>query len=118
MASQISKAQELRWAIAGALEELARSVTDLRRQTLDELRQAREQIAQYQPEVVKTAQRSAQMELRSPANGTVQQLAVHTVGGMVTPAQPLLSVVPEDEALEVTGLNKDIGFVRPASPRQ
>lgn len=57
------------------------------------------------------------MELRSPANGTVQQLAVHTVGGMVTPAQPLLSVVPEDEALEVTGLNKDIGFVRPG-PRQ
>jgi hemolysin D len=47
--------------------------------------------------------------------GTVQQLAVHTVGGVVTPAQPLLSVVPENEPLEVeaTVLNQDIGFVRP-----
>lgn len=115
LAGQRSKAQELRSAIAGAREELALSVTDLRRQTLDELRQAREQIAQYEPEVARTAQRNAQMALRSPANGTVQQLAVHTVGGVVTPAQPLLSVVPEDEALEVevTVLNKDIGFVRP-----
>ncbi|NID14096.1 HlyD family type I secretion periplasmic adaptor subunit [Luteibacter yeojuensis] len=114
LAGQRSKAQELRSAIAGAREELALSVTDLRRQTLDELRQAREQIAQYEPEVAKASQRNAQMELRSPATGTVQQLAVHTVGGVVTPAQPLLSVVPEDESLEVevTILNKDIGFIR------
>jgi multidrug efflux pump subunit AcrA (membrane-fusion protein) len=63
------------------------------------------------PEVTKAAQRNVQMELHSPANGTVQQLAVHTVGGVVTPAPPLLSVVPEDESLEVevTILNKDIG---------
>lgn len=114
LAGQRSKAQELRSAIAGARQELALAVTDLRRQTLDELRQAREQIAQYEPEVAKAAQRNAQMELRSPATGTVQQLAVHTVGGVVTPAQPLLSVVPEDELLEVevTILNKDIGFIR------
>ena len=44
----------------------------------------------------------------------MQQLAVHTVGGVVTPAQQLLAVVPGEEALEVeaTILNKDIGFVR------
>lgn len=65
-------------------------------------------------EVLVASQRNAQMALRSPANGTVQQLAVHTVGVVVTPAQPLLSVVPEDESLEieVTILNKDIGFIR------
>nr|WP_240732316.1 MULTISPECIES: HlyD family type I secretion periplasmic adaptor subunit [Dyella] len=115
LAAQRSKAQELRSAITGAREELALSVADLRRQTLDELRQAREQIAQYEPEVAKTRQRNAQMELRAPANGTVQQLVVHTIGGVVTPAQPILSVVPDDEPLEVevTILNKDIGFIRP-----
>ncbi|CAD7386065.1 HlyD family efflux transporter periplasmic adaptor subunit [Xanthomonas arboricola] len=53
--------------------------------------------------------------LRAPVAGTVQQLAVHTVGGVVTPAQALLVVVPSEDALEIeaTVLNKDIGFVRP-----
>ena len=47
--------------------------------------------------------------------GTVQQLAVHTVGGVVTPAQPLLVIVPSDHPLEVEAFveNKDIGFVHP-----
>jgi len=44
----------------------------------------------------------------------VQQLAIHTVGGVVTPAQALLVVVPSDSRLEIEALvpNRDIGFVR------
>lgn len=115
LAGQQSRRAELHSAITGAREELAVTVTDTRRQLLDELRQAREQIQQFEPEVARTAQRNALMRLRAPVTGTVQQLAVHTVGGVVTPAQPLLSVVPENEPLEVeaTVLNQDIGFVRP-----
>jgi hemolysin D len=47
-------------------------------------------------------------------DGVAQQLAVHTVGGVVTPAQPLLVVVPSDSRLEIEALvsNSDIGFVR------
>src|SRR3546814_13472663 len=58
------------------------------------------------------------MQLHAPVDGTVQQLAVHTIGGVVTPAQPLLLVVPSDESLEVeaTILNKDNGFVRQGQP--
>lgn len=42
-----------------------------------------------------------------------QQLAIHTVGGVVTPAQVLLVVVPSDSRLEIEALvsNRDIGFV-------
>ena len=45
--------------------------------------------------------------------GVVQQLAVHTVGGVVTPAQELMVIVPADSRIEVESmvLNKDIGFV-------
>ncbi len=52
-------------------------------------------------------------QLRAPVDGTVQQLAIHIIGGVVTPAQALLAVVPSTETLEVeaTVLNKDIGFV-------
>lgn len=114
LAGQRSRRVELRSAITGAREELSVTVTDTRRQLLDELRQASEQIQQFEPEVARTAQRNALMQLRAPVTGTVQQLAVHTVGGVVTPAQPILSVVPENEPMEVeaTVLNQDIGFVR------
>ena len=115
LAGQRSRRAELRSAITGAREELSVTVTDTRRQLLDELRQAREQIQQFEPEVARTTQRNALMQLRAPVTGPVQQLAVHTVGGVVTPAQPILSIVPENEQLEVeaTVLNKDIGFVQP-----
>src|SRR5690606_30701874 len=87
---------------------------DTRQQTLDGLRQAQEQMRQYAPTVASTGRRNQLMELRAPVAGTVQQLAVHTVGGVVTSAQPLLMVVPSEEPLEVeaTVLNKDIGFVK------
>ncbi len=53
------------------------------------------------------------MRLAAPVSGTVQQLAVHTVGGVVTPAQPLMVIVPTDDPIEVEAFveNKDIGFV-------
>lgn len=45
----------------------------------------------------------------------MQQLAIHTEGGVVTEAQPLLAIVPANQPVEVEAMleNKDIGFVRP-----
>lgn len=114
LAAQRSRLQETRSALGGARDALRALATDTRQQTLDSLRQAREQVRQFAPEVARAGQRDKLMQLRAPVTGTVQQLAIHTVGGVVTPAQPLLMVVPDAEALEVeaTILNKDIGFVR------
>jgi hemolysin D len=52
--------------------------------------------------------------LRAPIDGTVQQLAVHTLGGVVTPAQQLMVIVPKESHLEVEAMvsNRDIGFVQ------
>ncbi|QDI03612.1 MULTISPECIES: HlyD family type I secretion periplasmic adaptor subunit [Xanthomonas translucens group] len=115
LATQRNRLQEIRSALSAAQEELRMLVTDTRQQALDAVRQANEQAGQLTQDVAKTGQRDKLMELRAPVDGTVQQLAVHTVGGVVTPAQSLLVVVPAEEALEVeaTVLNKDIGFVRP-----
>lgn len=115
LATQRNRVQEIRSALLAADEELRVLVTDFRQQTLDGLRTAEEQIGQMTQDVSKAGQRDRLMMLRAPVAGTVQQLAVHTVGGVVTPAQPLLLVVPSNEALDVeaTVLNKDIGFVRP-----
>jgi len=53
------------------------------------------------------------MTLTAPVDGTVQQLAIYTVGGVVTPAQQLMLIVPKGNTLEVEAFvqNKDIGFV-------
>jgi len=117
LATQRNRLHEIDSSLIAAEEELRMLVTDFRRQTLDELREAEQQIGQGTPELAKAGQRDRLMTLRAPVDGTVQQLAVHTVGGVVTPAQELLAVVPQ-EALEVeaTVLNKDIGFVRPGQP--
>lgn len=51
--------------------------------------------------------------IRSPVDGYVSQLKYHTVGGVVTPADPLMHVVPVGSQLQVEAniLNKDIGFI-------
>ena len=65
-------------------------------------------------EVAKAAQRTQIQRLTAPTDGTVQQLAVHTHGGVVTPAQTLLVIVPRGATLEAEAWleNKDVGFVR------
>jgi len=65
-------------------------------------------------DVVKAHKRAALQLITAPVDGVVQQLAVHTVGGIVTPAQPLLVVVPAESRLEIEAMvsNRDIGFVQ------
>jgi hemolysin D len=115
LAAQRNQVPQISAALEAARDELASLDADMRQQTLDGLRQAQAEAAQYAPEVTSTRHRDALMQLRSPVDGTVQQLAIHTIGGVVTPAQPLLAVVPGGDALEIeaTVLNRDIGFVRP-----
>jgi hemolysin D len=68
--------------------------------------------------VTKAGQKADLQRLMSPIDGVVQQLAVHTVGGVVTPAQQLLIVVPQDHPVEVEAQveNKDVGFVKEGQP--
>ncbi len=64
-------------------------------------------------ELAKAQTRSSQQHLAAPIDGVVQQLAVHTVGGVVTPAQQLMVIAPQEGHLEIEAWveNKDIGFV-------
>jgi hemolysin D len=61
----------------------------------------------------KTQARTQLTQLTAPVSGTVQQVAVHTAGGVVTPAQVLMVIVPQDAVVsaEVVLDNKDVGFV-------
>jgi hypothetical protein len=62
----------------------------------------------------RAGEHSKLLKLVAPVSGTVQQLNVHTVGGVVPAAQPLMQIVPQEAAVEVEAFleNKDIGFVQ------
>jgi hemolysin D len=60
------------------------------------------------------------LHLRAPVAGTVQQLTVHTVGGVVPAAQPLMVIVPGRHQVEIEAYieNRDVGFVTEGQPTQ
>jgi hemolysin D len=80
-----------------------------------DLAEAEQKVAQLSEDLIKADKRMRDQVLRAPLDGTVQQLAIHTVGGVVTPAQTLMAIVPADSRLEIEAmvLNRDIGFVEP-----
>lgn len=115
------QADKLAEAEAGraALErDRARSEAEFARTVLTDLSEAEMKAAGLEQEAIKLKQKTALQTLRAPVDGRVQQLQVHTVGGVVTPAQQLLVVVPDDAGLEVEARieNKDVGFVQVGQP--
>lgn len=102
-------------AISQSEQQVATVYLESRYANLSRLAEAQQQVSLLSQDLIKAAQAEAQTRLISPITGTVQQLAVRTVGGVVTPAQTLLLVVPEADKLEVEAYleNKDVGFVLP-----
>lgn len=89
-------------------------VTQLfKNEVLEKIRQTTEGINLLSLELAKNNQRKQASIIKAPATGKVQQLKTHTQGGVVTTAETLMVIVPEDDILEVTALvqNKDIGFI-------
>jgi hemolysin D len=115
LAFQQSREHELLLTVEESRQRKTAFVAETRRAATDALSAAEKRTALFTQDMVKTEQRAKLMQLASPVDGTVQQLAVHTVGGVVTPAQPLMVVVPKDYSAEVEAMleNKDVGFVKP-----
>jgi len=80
---------------------------------LVELEELERRIDSLEQELTKASQATAHRTLAAPIDGVVQQLTVNTIGGVVTPAEQLMVIVPGTQELEVEAmvLNKDIGFV-------
>lgn len=114
LAVQISQIDELTSGMQEAEKQKQTVIAQTRRSMLDLEQQSSLKAASIIQELKKAQQRNKLMKLTSPVDGTVQQLAVHTIGGVVTAAQPLMVVVPKDQPVEVEAMleNKDIGFVR------
>jgi hemolysin D len=98
-----------------ALErQLEQTKAGYEHQVLNDLSDAGKKVDELSQDLIKAERKASEQLLRAPIDGTVQQLAIHTVGGVVTPAQQLMVIVPANSHLEAEAMisNRDVGFVR------
>lgn len=114
LAAQRSRLTEIKAGIDEARQQREAVIAEYRSKTLSDLAESERKLSAVEQELIKAEQRTTLQKLTAPVDGVVQQLAVHTVGGVVTPAQQLMLIVPQEQNLEVEAFvaNKDIGFVR------
>jgi len=110
---QTSHLKEVEAAVAAATAKLEETRAEFHRGLLSDLGEATRKANGLAQDVAKSEQRTKYQALTAPISGTVQQLAVHSIGGVVTPAQTLLTIVPAESTLEIEAMidNQDIGFV-------
>jgi membrane fusion protein, hemolysin D len=110
---QKSHLREAEAAASAIRETRGQAEAEYRRTLSDELAKAEQKANGLAQDLIKAEQKTKLQVLTAPVDGVVQQLAIHTVGGVVTPAQALLVVVPSDSRMEIEAMvsNRDIGFV-------
>ncbi|MGH7183726.1 MAG: HlyD family type I secretion periplasmic adaptor subunit [Nitrospiraceae bacterium] len=114
LAGQRKKLMQDQSALAEAEKNYRVLLSEFQQSKQVELATIETKVASLAQDVTKAGQRADFQRLMTPIDGVVQQLAVHTVGGVVTPAQELLIVVPQDHPVEIEAQvdNKDVGFVK------
>ncbi len=115
VAQQRAELEVLKSQYESLEERLTGFKAQKQREWLEKRRQARLQLASLNQELSKVREREQLEIIRSPVDGTVQQLSVYTLGAVLQPAQNLMIIVPENrvQQAEVQILNKDVGFVYP-----
>jgi hemolysin D len=118
LAGQRKKLMQDAAALSEAEHNYRITVTEFQQAKQAELSTIETKSTSLLQEVTKAGQKADLQRLMSPIDGVVQQLAVHTVGGVVTPAQQLLIVVAQDHPVEAEAQveNKDVGFVKEGQP--
>lgn len=103
-----SAAEESRQRIASRRAEQAAAISEEINKRRQELSSLRETLSAGRDRVTRT-------ELRAPVRGTVKQIHINTVGGVVKPGEPIMDLVPLDDTLLVEArVNpQDVAFLRP-----
>jgi membrane fusion protein, adhesin transport system len=102
-----------------AAEEIRRRMTqrqaEFRAQSLDELNRRRVELKSLQQMMSAGEDRVTRTDVRSPVRGTVKQVNLNTLGGVVKPGEPIMEIVPLDDTLLVEARIRpaDIAFLRP-----
>ena len=107
---KISSGQSTLAALANQREQI---VAEFLKNAYNDFARALAQNSAATESLVKASRRLELSTIRSPLDGFVNQLNVRTVGGVVTPAQQLVLISPENSPLEVEVVvpNRDVAFI-------
>lgn len=102
-------------AAAGLRNEISQLTTDRSAEVSAELRDVRAKLAELAPRIGAAQQALERSEIRSPYAGTVVDLAVFSVGGVIGRGERLMDIVPDDTSLDVEARIRveDIADIRP-----
>ncbi len=111
--SQQNRVQELQQTIIEIDTRISHVRSDFTKTNLEKREETEHKLSNVNQELIKARTQKKAQHLVAPIDGIVQQLIMHTIGGIVTPAQELMIIVPENAQLEIEALveNRDIGFV-------
>jgi hemolysin D len=120
LAVQNERIPQYQAQISAAEKERAQVLADSAKTDLAALSDAEVKAASLTEELRKARERLSGRTLTAPVDGVVQELAIHTVGGVVEPGQTLMRVAPSGAGVEVEAklANKDVGFVRVGMPAE
>lgn len=120
LSAQTAEIARLASALQQSRHTLDNIIAERNRDIDSKLVEDRKQLMSFVEELKKAEEKERLGRIVAPVSGRVTQLAIHTVGGIVTAAQPLLVIVPEEVTLEVEAwaANKDIGFIQRGQPAE
>jgi hemolysin D len=117
---QRNRLQQAEAALAAIIATKEQTSAEFGRTRSAELAEAQRKAGGLAQTLIKAEEKVRLQVLTASVEGVVQQLAVHTIGGVVTPAQTLLVLVPQESHLEIEAMvsNRDIGFVQAGQPAE
>jgi hemolysin D len=117
---KMQAAIDLEGQLSQARAQLGSLTAETRRRAFDSLTDAAKIVASSTQDAARAQSHTRLLVLHAPVDGTVHQLTVFTVGGVVPAAQPLMLIVPEADHVEVEAWieNRDIGFVHEDQPAE
>ncbi len=112
--AELDSINSIKAEIAEAQQNLANVDAAYHKDIMTALVEAKKEYYSVSEAIKKADEDSRMATIYAPTSGRVYNLNIHTLGGIVTDAQPLMQIVPEDVKLEfeVYADNKDIGFIK------
>jgi len=102
-------------AVAEAQKRLEERETTFRTEASQDISKMKVELIATQEELNANQDRVTRTEVRSPVHGTIKEIKIRTIGGVIQPGQPLIEVVPIEDTLLVEAQIRpsDIAFIRP-----
>jgi membrane fusion protein, type I secretion system len=101
LAQSIASSAQVRGKISETELQIIQIDQELSSEVAKELREVDGKIGEFVERKVTAEDQLKRVELRAPQSGIVHQLGIHTIGGVVSPADPVMLIVPESDLLSV-----------------